>query len=55
MTKHDLALDLVSIQGLLEIAKECLLEERPQEAQQLLQKAVREIKQVNWKMVPISN
>lgn len=55
MTKHDLAEQIVSIQTLLDIAKDNLLENKLHESKAQLQQAVQEIKKINWRIVPVSH
>lgn len=50
MTKHDLAQQIIDIQTLLELAKDNAIENNLKDAQTLLQRAIREIKQLNWRM-----
>ncbi|MGQ0287143.1 hypothetical protein ACT2CV_08065 [Pasteurellaceae bacterium 22721_9_1] len=46
MTKHDIAQEVIDIQTILECAKDCALEDKLQDAKQLLNTALLEIKKL---------
>ncbi|HDX1124388.1 hypothetical protein K7G90_001611 [Pasteurella canis] len=55
MNKQSIAQQIVDIQTMLEVAKDNVIEEHVEDARVILQKAIAEIKKVNWKMIPVNH
>ncbi|HDR0997483.1 TPA: hypothetical protein R4323_000387 [Pasteurella multocida] len=54
MNKQSIAQQIVDIQTMLEVAKDNVIQEHYEDARVILQRAVKEIKQINWRMTPIN-
>ncbi|HDR0674165.1 hypothetical protein K7G92_000703 [Pasteurella canis] len=54
MTKHDIAQQIVEIQEMLEIARDNVIEEHRGDAKVILQRAIAEIKKINWQITPVN-
>ncbi|HDR1501477.1 TPA: hypothetical protein QB448_001894 [Pasteurella multocida] len=53
MNKQSIAQQIVDIQTMLEVAKDNVIEEHNEDARAILQRAVREIKQIDWRMTSV--
>ncbi|HDR1038286.1 TPA: hypothetical protein ACPDS2_000287 [Pasteurella multocida] len=53
MNKQSIAQQIVDIQTMLEVAKDNVIEEHNEDARVILQRAVREIKQIDWRMTSV--
>ncbi len=54
MNKQSIAQQIVDIQTMLEVAKDNVIEEHNEDARVILQRVVREIKQIHWRMKPVN-
>ncbi|MFC1059536.1 hypothetical protein ACFGW1_01680 [Pasteurella multocida] len=53
MRKHNIAQQIVEIQEMLEVARDNVIEDHCDDAKVILQRAIVEIKKVNWRMAPV--
>ncbi|HEH9717245.1 TPA: hypothetical protein SIC70_002150 [Pasteurella multocida] len=54
MTEHDIAQQIVEIQEMLEIARDSVIEGYRDDAKVILQRAIAEIKKINWQITPVN-
>ncbi|MGC7559567.1 hypothetical protein [Pasteurella sp. PK-2025] len=55
MNKQSIAQQIVDIQTMLEVAKDNVIEDNNEDARVILQRVIREIKQIHWRMTPVQN
>ncbi|MFP4733335.1 hypothetical protein [Pasteurella multocida] len=53
MRKHNIAQQIVEIQEMLEVARDNVIEDHCDDAKVILQRVVREIKQIHWRMTSV--
>lgn len=54
MRKHNIAQQIVEIQEMLEVARDNVIEDHCDDAKVILQRAIVEIKKINWQIPPVN-